>query len=277
MPSPSNNSMPSLSSYRESEFSGSTHVSQRWSSLADPLVVLGVDYGHISPSKAGDEKGSAHVGEKWASCADLDVDYGRISPSKAMDRKDSARRFSEKWASFGDLDVDYGRISPSSTMDRNVEHAALPKGFLSNLIADQKKVFNQPHQIGDMPQTAERRSKKTKKAPKPTLKKKTLKKKTEPIEEIKEINDPEALLDYYKAPELVLPEIPVSGNKKDKYGVTSMKTPVTSFRNRMPKLGFFGKGRRNSPTSVTDGRQESQFYPDMDDDEGEEFGGLLSC
>jgi hypothetical protein len=218
MPSLSENSMPSLSSVRESEVSGSTHVR-----------------------------------DKWASYADLNVDYGRILPSKALDPNDSAD-MSEKWASFGDLDIDYGRIPP---MDQKV-------------------------QFGDMPQTAERTSTKTKtkKAPKPVLKKK-FKKKIGPIEVIKEINHPEALLDYYKAPALAVPETPASGSKKDKYGVALMrnfKSPVASLRNRMPKLGLFGKGRRNSPTSVTDGRQESQFYPEMDDDgeEGEEFGGLLS-
>lgn len=55
------------------------------------------------------------------------------------------------------------------------------------------------------------------------------------------------------------------------------KSPFNSFVSRMPKI--FGKGRRNSPTSVSDpGRQESQFYPDMeeDEDEDEEWGLLGS-
>jgi hypothetical protein len=131
--------------------------------------------------------------------------------------------------------------------------------------------------FGEMSQAPESRSKKTRKVTKPALKRKKLKKKTGPVEVIKEINDPEALLDYYNAPELAVPEIPANGNKKDKYGVAQMKNPVASLRNRMPRFGLFGKGRRNSPTSVTDGRQESQFYPKTDDHEGEEeFGGLLS-
>jgi hypothetical protein len=244
-----NKSMPSLSDYSmpsRSEFSMPSLSEYSTPSLAE--------YSMPSLSSVREsEAGSTHVRGKSASFADLKFDYGLLSPpSEVMDP--SSADMSEKWASFGDLDVDYGRVAPT----------------------DQKVPF------GDMPQTTERRSTKTKtkKAPKPALKKKKLKRKIRLVEVIKEINAPEALLDYYKAPELAVPENPAIVSKKDRYGVTTMrnfKSPVASLRNRLPKLGLFGKGRRNSPTSITDGCQESQFYPEMDDGgrEEEEFGGLL--
>jgi hypothetical protein len=241
MPSLSDHSIPSRSEY--SMPSLSEYSTPSLSEYSMPS---------LSSVRESEVSGSAHVRGKSASFTDLNFDYGRISLSEAMDP--NSADMSEKWASFGDLDVDYGRVAPT----------------------DQKVQF------GDTPQTAEMRSTKTKtkKAPKPMLKKRKLKKKIRPIEEIKEIKTPEALLDYYKAPELAVPEKTASISKKDKYGVAMMrnfKSPVASLRNRMPKLALFGKGRRNSPTSITDGCQESQFYPEMDDvgEEGEEFGGLL--
>jgi hypothetical protein len=241
MPSLSDHSMPSRSEY--SMPSLSVYSTPSLSEYSMPS---------LSSVRESEVSYSTHARGKSASFTDLNFDCGRISISEAMDP--SSTDMSEKWASFGDLDVDYGRVAPT----------------------DQKVQF------GDMTQTAERRSTKTKtkKAPKPLLKKKKLKKKIRPIEEIKEINAPEALLDYYKAPELAVSENPASASKRDKYGVATMRTfksPVASLRCRMPKLGLFGKGRRNSPTSITDGCHDSQFYPEMDDDaeEGEEFGGLL--
>jgi hypothetical protein len=257
-----NNSLPSLYSVRECDVSVCTNLSDKWGSYGD----LNVDYGRVASPKA--TKALKATRDKWASHSDLNVDYGQAASAKAT---------RDKWASFGDLNVNYGEVASATAIDRKVRFGELtiPEGA----------------QIA-MPQTAKRRLKKKKKMPPPALKKKKLIKPTKPIEEIKEIKHPEALLDYYKTParqsEMTAPETPVRCLNMVKLAAAPMRnfmTPLAS--NRSPKIHRYKDTksprtmlkifRRNSPTSVTAGRQESQFYPSDDDEGEEELGSLLSC
>lgn len=71
---------------------------------------------------------------------------------------------------------------------------------------------------------------------------------------------------------------PKSSNKnsrRKKY--KDVKSPLQNLKSTMSKLVSFGKGRRGSPASVLDlGRGEEKFFPTIDEDDEEDWGGLLA-
>jgi len=193
-----------------------------------------------------------------------------LTSIRESDIANSQHVMAQKWASFGDLEFD-----PA-----------------------QQQQQHQP--IVDEPETTPKKRKKKKlKKKKPTAehstKKKKKKKKTDAAKSPEQTFDsyfpafPETQDNILASPAgRSAPPTPRASNRSKSYLSSPTKStrslrfrdhknPLSALRSRIPKISLFGKGRQQpSPTGVIDtGAREAQFFPGIDEEEGD-WGGLLS-